>query len=404
MKPLNVFWFFASKGGAGKTLMSMCLHRAFFEIKYVDPAEMLLLDLNTQNKDMFNILRKSTTNEIESMETSVFGRNISMSIVRLSSNNLYLATPNSMIDVASYVLLPIKLAVALDVSGVIVDTNLNLSAFNTISVTSLKGIRSEISEMTSVGIDVRPLLFYIWATGSITRFAILHEQGLTYELEMLFDGISKLGSIFNIQPQVFSMKNLIVVVNSTLWIYNTIIILKTILKNFQDSLLETLRRRENMALFSFSRMAKDVILHASRITAEFLSSISGKKPRFKYMEPLYILSLYHLLFGNSENVLVDISKKVKIPDELKLLVEKLKMEKTLETVPANLYVVPPPDDVHNILPFIFSTHLLGPNDIRDILADDDALGLPYRLISDQAKSLAMYLEGYIKSREIAGTR
>ena len=403
MRTIPIFWFLASKGGAGKTFLSLCLHRSLFDSRIYNPTETLLLDLNTQNKDMFNILRKVAVNKIEIINISTERREVPISIVKLREPNLYLATPNTALEITEYILLPIKLASILEISNIIVDTNLNLSSFYILGRKQLEHLNQEIESAKNNGIDPIPIMLYIWTTGSITRHMVPHYEQTTFELEAIMGGIAKISRVFDIQPQIFSMKNLIVVINSTLWIYNTIMILKTVLKNLQKELINTIRKRENIALYSFTRIARDVVLRASQITAQLLSSISGKKPRFKYMEPLYIISLYYLLFGETEKIVGEIEKNVKVPEEIALLVEKLKTEEKLKIIPTNLYVVPPPADIYNMLPFIFSSHLLGPDDFKNILADEDAAGLPYKLIQEQAKYFAEYLIGYFKVRRSAGT-
>ena len=403
MVGIKVFWILSSKGGAGKTLFTMCLHRAFYNTKLFDPRSTILIDLNTQNKDLFNILKKVASGEPETLNIDVQGRTIGVFSLRLKGEKMRILSPIMSPDLATRIILPIKVSAILGSDVAIVDTNLNLHTFHTLDKKRLEGIRRELEIIWSDMEEIDPIFFFIWTTGSITRYLSVSKGMDIFEIEAIFESIKKLAWVFGRQSDIFSMRNIIVTINSTLWIYNTITMLRIILGSLQEKLLKSLHMRENIALYSFTRISKDIILRASKLTAEMLAAVSGRKPLFRYLEPMYMLSLYHILFGGSMEILEKIVKEVKIPEGLRLFVEKLRDEKSVDRVPVNLYVVPPSPDVHNVMPFIFSGQLLGENDIRTILGDEDADELPYRLVADQAIYLARYLDYFFVLRERAGT-
>ena len=401
MDQLRVFWVLASKGGAGKTFFSMCLHRALYGVRTIDPRDVLILDLNTQNKDLLSILRKASRSDLETISIDVLGKNIELTLFKLREPNLYVASPNDPIGLASYVVLPIKLATILNNSTVIVDTNINLHSFHSLNIKSIRAAGEEISGVMQQYESIDPIFFFIWTTGSITRYIARSMHGELFEIERMFMSINRLSSIFGMQPEVFSMRNIVVTINSTLWIYNTITMLKIILKNLQDKILNSIIMRENTALYSFTRISRDVILKSSRIMAEILVGVSGRKPMFRYLEPMYMLTLYYILFGDYSTIRELLKKKLSIPEEINILFEKLGEEEPVDRIPLNLYVIPPPTDIHNIIPFIYSSHLLGVEDMENMLSDDDADGLPYSLVAGQARYVARYLENYLKWKEIA---
>jgi len=361
------------------------------------------LDLNTQNRDLYNILRKSskTSSEIIPIDTP-FGK-VMMSIFKLREPNLYVGTPKETILLPQYFVIPLQMLKIIDSSNIIIDTNLNLASVSGLDSNGIKKIKSFFAG-EDIYNKIYPLIFFIWTTGSITRQSFQSKEKAFYEMQSIFKGIENLATIFNMQKDIFSMKNLIVALNTTLWIYNTITILKTILADIQRLYINELKRGERLALFSFSRIAMDVILRASRVSAEVMSAISGKIPQFRFVEPFFMMTLHHILFDETDTLLEKISKKVSLPEEFKILVEKIKNEQQVEFLPSNLFIVPPAMDIYNTLALIFSTHLLSPEDITNILGDPDADNLPYRLISPQAQYLAFFLDTYIRTRDKAGTK
>lgn len=403
MNKTRIFWILASKGGAGKTLLSMYLHRSFFYTKSFSAKDTLILDLNTQNRDLYNILRKTsrTTSELMPVDTP-FGK-IMLSIFKLREPNLYVGTPREIISLPQYFTIPLQILRSIEFSSIIVDTNLNLSSVSNLSSSIIKKIKTFLADQDAYD-EIDPLIFFIWTTGSITRQTFQSKNKAFYEMESIFTGIENIATIFNMQADIFSMKNLIVAINTTLWIYNTITILKTILADIQRLYVDEMRRGERLALFSFSRLTKDIILRASKISAEIISAVSGTSPKFRFIEPFFMMTLHHILFDASDVLLKKIATKVSLPEEFKILLEKVKEEQQLDLLPSNLFIVPPAVDIYNTLALIFSTHLLSPEDIDNILKDPDADNLPYRLISQQARYLAFFLDTYIKIRNKAGTK
>ena len=166
---MRIFWFLASKGGAGKTLLSMCLHRALYYITSIDPRNTLIMDLNTQNKDLFNVLRKSDPVSSKVLTVELFNRRLDVTVMKLREPNLYLATPHAPIDLSTYVVLPAKLAAILNCETTIVDTNLSLYTFHSLKSRNIEDARRELFGLAENFGVVDPIVFFIWTTGSITR-------------------------------------------------------------------------------------------------------------------------------------------------------------------------------------------------------------------------------------------
>ncbi len=389
----KIFWVTASKGGSGKTLLTMVIHKAMYSKRIGNPRKTLLLDLNPQNMDLFNIISKSP---YESQEVISVGNRVklNLSLIKVREEGPYVATPTGPIGLSEIVELPVYLVQSLDLENVVVDTNINLSSLANLEPKTVSYIKSFL-ENAEIAID--PIVFFIWSTGSITRYVIGTESKTMYEVQLLMEGIKRLALAFGSSYEEFSQRNIIVTVNTTLWLYNTITVLRTILSDINRRIQRALERSES-AFYTFSRLTKDIVIRASRIVAEAISAVSGLRPKFRLIEVFYLLVLDYILFGKIE----DVMRKISIPtiaDELKVLVDKLSTEEKVEVPPANLFVVPPSKDVYNTQALIYSVHLLGREDIKRILSDPNADDLPYKTIEDLADSLGNFLRAYMEIRK-----
>jgi len=388
----RVFWVTASKGGTGKTLLSMAIHKAIYNKRLGNPRKTLLLDLNPQNMDLFNIISKIPYKHQEVISLGEKTKR-KLSLIGIDSEGPYAAMPLEPIGLSDIVELPLYLIQSLDLETVIVDTNINLSSFSSLEPKAISQAKSVLESMEK---SVDPLVFFIWSTGSITRYVLATESKTTYEVQLLMEGIRRLALVFGLSNEAFSQRHLVVTINTTLWLYNTITALRAILSDINRRLQSALERSA-VAFYSFSRLTKDIIIRTSRIVAETLSAVSGLRPKFRLIEMFYLLALDHVLFGVTE----DIIKKISMPtlaDELNILAEKLREKQKIETPPANLFVVPPSKDIYNTQALVYSVHLLSREDVQRMLSDPNADGLPYRTIGDIAESLGNYLRAYIEIR------
>lgn len=379
----KIFWVTASKGGTGKTFLSMCLHASLYSSRIINPRKTLLLDLNAQNKDLFNIISRGLDGKPMLLELGN-NRRIRVSVV-YGDYGPVVATVRDPLDLPSYILIPALLAEHFELDGVIVDTNLNLSSLSTLNDRDIALVRNYVSNS-----DIYPTVFFIWAIGSITRYVMRSKKGDIFEVESILSALKNLGTIFEVSEEHFSQNNLVITINTNLWLYNTITILRFLLSELDKKILEKLISRDDVGLYTFSRLTKDIVLKAIRIVADAIVASSGTKPKFRYIEIFFIIALYHLLFGNSQKLLSKLGK-TRVEDEIKALLELLKDENKVSPLPANLFVIPPSEDIYNTQALIHSAHLLSKEDIEALLSDPNRDNLPYRTIRKTSDILGKYL-------------
>ena len=190
---MRVFWITASKGGSGKTLLSMITHRALFEHHLSRFDRTLLLDLNYQNRDLFNIVKKSIDSDLQSVYISdgFERRRIALTTI---DNGPTIGVVEGFIPIKSYVSLPILLGYETNAESVIVDTNLNLSSLSTLTNADTSKARRLILDH---GNDIDPIVLFIWTSGSIMRYGI-HDGQLSFEVEATMNGLTKLAGVFGL--------------------------------------------------------------------------------------------------------------------------------------------------------------------------------------------------------------
>lgn len=355
----------STKGGSGKSLLSLTLHRALFNVSQKRARNTLVMDLSQDNEDVACLLSKFVQqqgDEVGRPQQRKYKVDNLPAGCKLATAQEYTSPLQLLIETA-------QLGEALQAEEVIVDTTYD-TFLPLFEHRQGQQLRQQLSKI--IGDDIEFRIWHIWRPGTVLRVYDVDGEK-KWEAEETIRAVNFLRhKLPNIQ--------VVNVVNPQVWAYGT--------RKYQRKIIKILEQhRNNTVIQPFEHVVKQFIYRPSVYMSKMFSAMQGINSDFHLTEILFLASvLIHVVGTKQAKQLFN-----NPPSQVKELYNYETVEP--HTMPANLAVYPPPKGrIGDLSMFMFSSHLLRPYILQQVLGDDEALGLPYKLLRRQGKKFAWHIK------------